>query len=92
VHELDSEGLLSGASTAGSGARNLKKSGKRTTARDRKKSVQEAFDALASGNEPVELKALAKEIGVTERCARDRLKELEGEYWVRAGLVGRKAG
>ena len=92
VHELDSEGLLAGASTAGSGSRNLKKSGKRTSARDRKKSVREAFDALAAGNEPVEVKALAKEIGVTERCVRDRLKELEEEYWVKSGLVGRKAG
>ena len=92
VHELDSEGLLDRASTAGSGVRNLKKSGKRTSARDRKKSVQEAFDALATGNEPVEVRALAKEIGVTERCVRDRLKELEEEYWVKSGLVGRKAG
>ena len=92
VHELDTEGILSEAGVAGAYRANLAKSSKRVPEKQRKESIQEAFDALGTDGEPVTVKALAEKIGITERCARNRLKELQEKFWVKSGLVGKKAG
>ena len=92
VHEADTEGRLADAGIAGAYRANLSRSSRRVPESERKQSIQEAYDALNTHGEPVTVKSLATRIGVTERCVRDRLKELSGEFWVRAGLVGRKAG
>ncbi len=92
VHEVDTEGLLSNAGVAGAYRSNLSKSSKRVPEKVRKQAVREAYEELSMKSIPVELKDLAKQMGITERGARNRLKDLEDEFWVRAGLVGRIAG
>ena len=92
IHELDTEGRLDQAAAAGGPGANLSKSSKRVSAKNRKQSVEEAFQALNQNGEPVTIKALANKIGVSDRCVRDRLKVMEDTFWVKAGLVGRKAG
>ncbi len=92
VHELDTEGILAETGIAGVPRSNLNKSSKRVSEKDRKASVKKAYEKLNKDGRPVAIKALAKEIGVSERCTRDRLKELTEEFWVEAGLVGRIAG
>ena len=67
---------------------NLSKSKKYTTPDERKASIDSAFDAC-SIETPVTLKALAEYMGVSERCVRDRIKELRNEYWIQNGIVGR---
>ena len=82
--------MLSSAGAASPSRNNLKQSSKRITKEERNKSVREAFDALEQNGEPILMKALVEKIGVTEQCVRQRLKELPDEFWVKAGLVGRK--
>ena len=45
-----------------------------------------AYNACSIEN-PVTLSAMAEYLGVSERCVRDRLKELNGEYLCKGGLV-----
>ena len=90
IHEVDQEGVLSSAGAASPSRNNLKQSSKRITKEERNKSVREAFDALEQNGEPILMKTLVEKIGVTEQCVRQRLKELPDEFWVKAGLVGRK--
>lgn len=88
IHRVDESGKLETAYPEGSPMANLSKSKKYTTPRERKESLDSAFDAC-SLEEPVMLKAMAGYMGVSERCVRDRIKEFGNEYWVRNGIVGR---
>lgn len=67
---------------------NLQKSSKYTTADERKDSIHTAYEACMF-NPPVSVTALAEYIGVTERCVRDRLRELKDVYWCKNGIVGK---
>ena len=55
-------------------------------AMERRESVMMATNAC-SIETPVTLSAMAEYLGLTERCVRDRLKELNGEYLCKGGLV-----
>ena len=56
------------------------------TSSKRRESVIMATNACPIEN-PATLSAMAEYLGVTERCVRDRLKELNGEYVCKAGIV-----
>ena len=88
IHRVDNSGALEAAYAEGSPMANLSKSKKYTTPDERKASIDSAFDAC-SIETPVTLKALAEYMGVSERCVRDRIKELRNEYWIQNGIVGR---
>ncbi len=65
---------------------NLSKSRKYTTPDERKASVDAAYRACSS-EIPVPLKAMADYMGVSTRCARDRIKEFDDEYEIKGGYV-----
>lgn len=88
IHRVDTSGELDAAYAEGSPMANLSKSKKYTTPDERRASIDNAFDAC-SIETPVTLKALAEYMGVSERCVRDRIKELRNEYWIQNGIVGR---
>ena len=88
VHRVDSEGTLKDSYAEGSPMGNLSRSKKYTTAEERKASVDAAYDACALET-PVPLEAMADYMGVTIRCARDRIKEFKDEYTVKGGYVTR---
>ena len=54
----------------------------------RRESVESAFQAR-SYETPVTVSAMADYLGVSERCVRDRLKELKDIYWCKSGTVGK---
>ena len=86
IHMLDKSGELKKAYAEGSPMGNLSKSRKYSTREDRKASIDTAFQACSMG-EPVTVKMLSEYLDLTERCVRDRLKELDDEYQVCRGLV-----
>lgn len=86
LHRIDTNGNLDGAHAEGSPMANLSKSKKYSTAEERKASIDTAYDACNLG-EPVKIKDIAEYLGLTERCVRDRLRELSDEYTVFHGIV-----
>ncbi len=88
LHRLDTTGELAKCNPEGSPMANLQKSSKYTTADERKDSIHTAYEACMF-NPPVSVTALAEYIGVTERCVRDRLRELKDVYWCKNGIVGK---
>lgn len=90
LHRIDTSGELEAAYAEGSPMGNLSRSRKYTTAEDRRASIDNAFAALNTGGVPVTVKDLAEYNDVSQRCIRDRLKELADEYWVHQGIVGRR--
>ena len=56
------------------------------TSSKRRESAIMATNACPIEN-PATLSAMAEYLGITERCVRDRLKELNGEYVCKAGIV-----
>lgn len=89
VHRIDTSGELGAAFAEGSAMANLSKSKKYTTREERKASIDTAFNACSLGDK-VTVRDLAEYLDVSDRCVRDRLKELDGEYWIHQGVVGRK--
>lgn len=89
VHRIDSSGELKAAYAEGSPLTNLAKSRKYTTPGERRASINSAYDAVSMGD-PVTIKDLAEYLGITDRCVRDRLRELPDEYSVHSGVVIRK--
>ena len=65
---------------------NLSKSRKYTTAEERKTSVDTAYD-VCSVEQPVTLEAMAEYMGVSSRCARDRIKECKDDYKIDGRFV-----
>ena len=55
-------------------------------AMERRESVMMATNACSIEN-PVTLSAMAEYLGLTERRVRDRLKELNGEYVCKGGII-----
>lgn len=90
IHRLDTSKALDNAYAEGSTMGNLSKSRKYTTAEERRESIDTAYDACNIGD-PVTVKDIAQYLNLTERCIRDRLKELSEIYWVHQGIVCRKA-
>ena len=88
LHRVDTSGELDAAYAEGSPMANLSRSRKYTTPEERKASVDSAYD-ICSIETPVTLEAMAEYMGVSERCARDRIKECRKDYWIRSGIVGR---
>ena len=89
IHRLDSSGELANAHAEGSPLGNLSRSRKYTTAEERRASIDTAYNACNFG-EPVTVKDLAMYLDLTERCIRDRLKEMPDEYSVHHGIVFKK--
>ena len=63
------------------------------TQEDRKASVEMAYN-VCSFELPVSLESMAEYMGVSVRCARDRIKECGNEYTIKGGYVvkAEKAG
>jgi RecA-family ATPase len=90
IHRIDTTGELEAAYAEGSPMGNLTKSRKYTTPEERKASVDSAYRALSmSEGTRIKVKDIAEYIGVSVRCARDRIKELEDEYAIDNGIVFR---
>lgn len=88
IHRIDSAGNLSAAPTEGSFEAVRSRNRKCTTSDERRESVEAAFQACSYEN-PVTISAMADYLGVSERCVRDRLKELKDAYWCKGGTVGK---
>lgn len=92
VHRTDESGALADIDpeeTAPSWQKNFKKRrDPEAKKEDRKASIETAFEACGMGEE-VTLEELAEYLGVTEKTARNRLKE-HGGFWIDEGKVGRK--
>jgi RecA-family ATPase len=88
IHRIDSSGELDAAYAEGSPMGNLSKSKKYTTAEERKASLDASYD-VCSIETPVSLEALAEYMGVSTRCARDRVKEYKDEYVIKGGFVAK---
>ena len=86
IHRVDTTGELERAYAEGSPMVNLSKSKKYTTQEERKAAVESAYRACSS-EIPVPLKAMADYMGVSSRCARDRIKEFDDEYEIKCGYV-----
>ena len=93
IHRVDDSGALNSVYAEGSPMGNLTKSGKRNTQEDRKASVEMAYN-VCSFELPVSLESMAEYMGVSIRCARDRIKECGNEYTIKGGYVvkAEKAG
>jgi hypothetical protein len=88
VHRLDDTGELDGLGAEGSPIGNLTKSSRYTTPQQRADEINTAYDAC-SINQPVRVSDLAEYLGLSERCVRDRLKELPDTYRNDRGVVVR---
>lgn len=86
IHRVDTTGELERAYAEGCAMANLSKSRKYTTQEERKAAVESAYRACSS-EIPVPLKAMADYMGVSSRCARDRIKEFDDEYEIKGGYV-----
>ena len=86
IHPVDTTGTLAGMHPEGSAASNLEGSSKRTTAAERKRRLDEAFDA-APKSEPITVKVIAELAGVSQKTMRRYLKEFEDDYMVCHGVV-----
>lgn len=87
IHRIDTSGELQKANTEGSFEAIRARNRKSTTQEERRTSIVSAYLAC-SCKPPVTVTAMAEYLGVTERCVRDRLKELKNEYWCKGGTVG----
>ena len=87
IHRLDTAGDLDTCNSEGSFEAVRARNRKSTTPEERRVSIVSAYRAC-SAELPVTVEAMAEFIGVTERCVRDRLKELKSEFWCRGGIVG----
>lgn len=88
IHRLDNTSELVEAYTEGSFNAVRAKNKKCTTAEERRLSIESAFQAC-SYEQPVTVKAVAEYLGVSERCVRDRIKEVDDMFWCKNGTIGR---
>lgn len=88
IHEVDDAGILTQYHEEGSALGNLSKSSKRVSEDDRANSIRMAYEACAM-NPPVTVKAMADYLAITEKTARVRIKELQEEFWIAQGVVGK---
>ena len=90
IHKVDESGLLADTYPEGSPQKNLSKSSKYSTAKERRNSIINAYTAL-EGTGPVKIKDMASYLKVGEGTIRNRIKELNGEFIYEHGLVKRKS-
>ncbi|MCD7827766.1 MAG: AAA family ATPase [Clostridiales bacterium] len=88
LHRLDDEGVLSSLGAWGSPQSNLLKSSKFTTDGERRDAINSAYE-FCKKHPPVTVTDMAEFLDVSERCTRDRLKNMEDEYWTKHGVVGK---
>jgi len=88
IHRVDTSGELERAFTEGSFDAVRAKNKKNTSFDERRESIETAFQAC-SIEQPVTVAAMASYLGKSERCIRDRLKEMKDVFWCRQGTVGR---
>ena len=88
IHRIDNSGELDAAYAEGSPMGNLSRSKKYTTAEERRAAIDAAYD-VCSIETPVPLEAMAEYMGVSTRCARDRIKECKDEYVIKGGFVAK---
>ncbi len=93
VHRIDRTGVLKDIdldNNQPSWKKNFtKKKSEKNRANDRKTSIETAFDACSIDG-VVTVKSVAEYLGVTEKTARNRIKEHDG-FWIDEGKVGRKS-
>ena len=87
IHRLDLREQLQDAPAKGSIAAARLKNPKYTTAEQRAESVRMAYLACSIFGDDVTVAEIAQYMGVSERCARDRVKEVPGEFTLEKGVV-----
>ena len=88
IHRVDAENL-STAYAEGSTESNLSKSGKRTTAEERKQNLDNAFE-VCSENGHAKARDMAEYLGMSKKSISRYIKEYEEEYYCENGIVFRK--
>lgn len=86
IHKLDTTGILEHLGEEGSPVGNLAKSGKFSTPQQREAEMDNAYD-VCSINQPVRVSDMAEYLEVTEKCVRERLRELPKKYKYVNGIV-----
>lgn len=93
VHKIDSSGVLKDLLADINQAPWQKNLGRKKTEKERqeerKESIITAFEACAMGHKEVPVSELAEYLGVTEKTARNRIKE-HGGFYIDEGKVGKK--
>ncbi len=93
VHSIDRIGLLKDVEAEGEAPTWKKNFTKKKSPDDRKKerkeSLETAFDACGIEGK-ITVQAMAEYLGVTEKTARNRIKE-HGGFWIDEGHVGKKS-
>ncbi|MGN0619214.1 MAG: DNA primase, partial [Ruminiclostridium sp.] len=93
VHKIDNSGVLKNLSADNMQTPWQKNLGRKKTEKERqeerKESIITAFDACAMGQKEVSVSELAEYLGVTEKTARNRIKE-HGGFYIDEGKVGKK--
>ena len=93
VHKIDNSGVLKNLSADNMQTPWQKNLGRKKTEKERqeerKESIITAFDACAMGQKEVPVSELAEYLGVTEKTARNRIKE-HGGFYIDEGKVGKK--
>jgi hypothetical protein len=87
IHRLDLREQLQDAPAKGSMEAARLKSPKYTTPEQRAESVRMAYLSCSITGEDVTLKEMAQYMGVSERCARDRVRVLSDEFVLEKGIV-----
>lgn len=87
IHKLDHGDNLKKSPIKGSAQALKLTNSKYTTREQRGESVRMAYLACSIGDEPVTLAQMAEYMGITERCVRDRLRELSDEFRYKNGRV-----
>ena len=89
IHRLDLNGDLATCSAeCGMGFGRLRSKKSSNTLEQRHKSVENSYYACAAFQTPVTVTAMAEYAGVSQRCMRDRIKDMPDTFWIRKGTVG----
>ncbi|MCD8132231.1 MAG: AAA family ATPase [Clostridiales bacterium] len=86
VHYLDTAGKLEQCPTEGSSGANLQKSPKRSSPKERRENLDQAYDALAK-NGAVRVSDLAEFMGLTEKTVRTHVREYKQDYEIDHSIV-----
>lgn len=90
LHRIDDTNLR-GAYAEGSPLANLQKSGKRTSARERKERLDTSFEICAE-NGYTRVSDMAEYLDIEEKTIRSYLSEFKSEYKLDRGIVTRISG
>lgn len=92
IHRVDTSGELSNAPCEGDGSMRAAraKNKKATTKEERRESIYTAYQNANPGG-IITVRDIAEYLNITERCARDRIKELADEFNNKRGVITRKS-